>query len=115
MREKNMKFTVDVYQKRSGRIPLRDFIDTLSGDGKAEFTKFLTDFMESDDLSIFYIKAIRNKIFEAKQGAFRILFFYREEQMIIITSAYRKKTKKIPADELETAERYRADYLSQQK
>lgn len=41
----------------------------------------------------------------------RILYFFMEGQKIIFTNGFMKRTQKAPRKEIETAIRYRADYL----
>src|SRR5215467_4096959 len=47
--------------------------------------------------------------------AFRLLRFWDEGQLIILTNAFAKKTQKTPPREISLAEQRRADYLSRKK
>ncbi len=47
--------------------------------------------------------------------AFRLLGFWDQGQLIILTNAFAKKSQKTPARELTLAEQRRADYLSRKE
>ncbi|MGN0840584.1 MAG: type II toxin-antitoxin system RelE/ParE family toxin [Candidatus Ornithospirochaeta sp.] len=45
----------------------------------------------------------------------RVLYFFLEEKRIVFTNGFKKKTQKAPKREIETAIRYRADYIKRVK
>lgn len=47
--------------------------------------------------------------------AFRLMGFWDEGQLIILTNAFAKKSQKTPEREIGLAEQRRADYLSRKK
>lgn len=52
---------------------------------------------------------------ELGNDAFRLLGFWDQGRLIILTNAFAKKTQKTPAREISLAEQRRADYLSRKK
>ena len=44
-----------------------------------------------------------------------VLYFFMEGRRIVFTNGFQKKTQKTPRKEIETAIRYRADYLKRRK
>ena len=47
--------------------------------------------------------------------AFRLLGFWDEGQLIILTNAFAKKSQKTPAGEIRLSEQRRADYLNRKR
>lgn len=113
-------FELIFYKKKNGECPVSDFLSSLNkvmrfklmhsldllelygNRPKGDFTKFLDD-------GIFEVRA------QNKTDITRILFFFDKDRKIILTHGFVKKTQRIPASELETAKRYRADYLARQQ
>ncbi len=66
-----------------------------------------------------YSKYLSEGIFElrAKAGTdiSRVLYFFYVDHRIILTNGFIKKTQKTPAQEMEKAKKYRADYLSRRR
>lgn len=68
-----------------------------------------------------YLKKLVNTkdIWEVRVGfgndIFRFLGFFDNEQLIILTNGFAKKTMKTPVREIELAERRKQDYLSRRK
>jgi len=48
-------------------------------------------------------------------NAFRLLGFWDEGQLIILTNAFAKKSQKTPGREIKLAEQRRSDYLNRKK
>ncbi len=62
-----------------------------------------------------FAKKIDKEIFEIRvksQGQWRALYAYILESMVIVLSAFQKKTQKTPIDELEKARRRLKEYQS---
>ncbi|NES73499.1 MAG: type II toxin-antitoxin system RelE/ParE family toxin [Okeania sp. SIO2D1] len=68
-----------------------------------------------------YLKKLVNtdNIWEVRVGLgndiFRFLGFFDNENLIILTNGFAKKTQKTPVGEIELAERRKQDYLSRKK
>ena len=52
---------------------------------------------------------------DSGNDAFRLLGFWDQGALIILTNAFAKKTQKTPAREINLAERRRADYLNRRR
>ena len=113
-------FELIFYRKANGDCPVSEFLSSLNkvmrfkllhqldllelygNHPKGDFTKPLGD-------GIFEVRA------QNKTDITRIMFFFDKNKKIILTNGFVKKTQRLPASELETAKRYRADYLSREK
>lgn len=116
MKEFELKF----YTKSNGDCPVSDFLASLN-----KVMRF--KMMHSMDLlELFgnrpkgdYSKFVEDGIFEVRAQTrtdiTRILYFFDANRQIVLTNGFVKKTQKTPASELETAKRYRADYLARYK
>ena len=62
---------------------------------------------------------LEDGIFEVRvivgKDSSRVLYFFLEEKRIVFTNGFKKKTQKAPKREIETAIRYRADYIKRVK
>ena len=113
-------FELIFYTKANGECPVSDFLTSLNkvmrfkllhqldllelygNHPKGDFTKPLGD-------GLFEVRA------QNKTDITRILFFFDKNKKIILTHGFVKKTQRMPASELDTAKRYRADYFSRAK
>jgi phage-related protein len=48
----------------------------------------------------------------AGKNIFRLLGFIREQEVVILTNSFQKKTQKTPQKEIKLAEKRKKDYLS---
>lgn len=114
------EFEIKFYTKANGDCPVSDFLSSLN---KVMRFKMMHSM---DMLELFgnrpkgdYSKFVEDGIFEVRAQTrtdiTRILFFFDANRQIVLTNGFVKKTQKTPASELETAKRYRADYLSRYK
>lgn len=110
-------FELVFYEKPNGDCPVSEFLASLNkvmrfkmmhsfdllelygNNPRGDVTKFLDD-------GIFEVRA------QNKTDISRILFFFDKDRKIVLTNGFIKKTQRLPASELETAKRYRADYLA---
>ena len=113
-------FELIFYKKPNGDCPVSEFLSSLNkvmrykmmqkldmlelfgNHPKGDFTKHLDD-------GIFEVRA------QNRTDITRILFFFDKNKQIVLTNGFVKKTQRIPAAELETAKRYRAEYLARTK
>lgn len=113
-------FELTFYEKDNGDCPVSEFLAELNpvmryklmhsldlleiygNKPKGDITKFLDD-------GIFEVRA------QNKTDISRILFFFDKNRKIVLTNGFIKKTQRLPSSELETAKRYRADYLKRSK
>lgn len=113
-------FELVFYKKANGDCPVSEFLSSLNkvmrykmmhsldllelygNHPKGDYSKFVSD-------GIFELRA------QTRTDITRIMYFFDDNRQIILTNGFVKKTQKMPASELETAKRYRADYLSRAK
>ena len=79
-----------------------DLLELYGNHPKGDFTKPLGD-------GIFEVRA------QNKTDITRIMFFFDKDRKIVLTNGFVKKTQRMPASELETAKKYRADYFARTK
>ncbi len=109
------------YKTDSGRCPVEDFIDSLSGKQSQKVLWVLRLIEELDSVPSKYLKKLvnTNDIWEVRVGfgsdIFRFLGFFDSEKLIILTNGFAKKTQKTPVREIELADRRKQDYLSRRQ
>jgi phage-related protein len=103
------EFTIDYVELPNGRVPAREFVDSLDNKAAARIDAFI------DRLRIYgnrmqgrFVKKLTDDIFELRvkqfDRIFRILFFYQPGMLIVITSGFQKKTQQTPQGEITRAE-----------
>jgi phage-related protein len=103
-----MKFEIQFYRK-SNRNQILDFILSLDEEAKLDILALLRK-MEEDPFSLGSlskkVKSVKN-LFELRVRArgitIRFFYCYKKNKIIIILHGFVKKSKQIPAKELETA------------
>lgn len=110
------KFTVEFYEKANGEIPVEEFLLSLDKKMRAKLLGILEILQEKgNQLREPYSKHLDDGIFEirGKVGSdiSRVLYFFYYEGKIVMTNGFVKKTQKTPKSEIETAKKYRKDYL----
>ena len=113
-------FELVFYKKANGDCPVSEFLASLNkvmrykmmhsldllelygNHPKGDYSKFVSD-------GIFELRA------QTRTDITRIMYFFDNNRQIVLTNGFVKKTQKMLASELETAKRYRADYLSRAK
>ena len=114
-----MRFQVEFYETKDGRIPVQEFLDSLDSKMNAKMIG-LMEILEEKGFSLRepYSAPLEDGIFElrAVQGSniSRALFFFYIEGRIIITHGFIKKTQKTPRAQIELARKYRSDFLKRQ-
>jgi phage-related protein len=121
------EFTIDYVELPNGRVPAREFVDSLDDKAAARIDAFV------DRLRIYgnrmqgkFVKKLTGDIFELRvkqfDRIFRILYFYQPGMLIVITSGFQKKTEQTPPGEIGRAEqlkrlwmKYRNRYMGSQK
>ena len=112
------KFKAEFYEN-GGRIPAKEFLDSLD---KKMRTKFVAEIKlleeKGNQLREPYSKYLKDGIFElrAKVGTdiSRVLYFFYYEGRIILTHGFVKKTQKTPSSEIEKAKQYRNDFIKKE-
>ena len=99
------EFTIEYVELPNGRVPAREFVDSLDDKAAARIDAFI------DRLRIYgnrvqgkFVKKLTNDIFELRvkqfDRIFRVLFFYQPGMLIVITSGFQKKTEQTPQGEI---------------
>jgi phage-related protein len=101
----------------SGRCPVEEFLDTLS-DKQVEKILWVLRLVKSLDpvpKSYFKLLPDTDGIWEVRvqlgSDIFRLLGFWAESQLIVLTHGFAKKAQKVPRKEIKAAQQRRKDYL----
>ena len=106
------------YKTDSGKCPVEDHLDSLSDTQVTKITWVLELVRETQNISIKYFKKLINTddIWEVRvsvgKNVFRLLGFMQDQELIILTNSFQKKTQKTPRKEIKLAEKRKKDYLS---
>src|ERR1700741_2201471 len=121
------EFTIEYVELPNGRVPAREFVDSLDDKAGARIDAFIERLrVYGNRMQGKFVKKLTDDIFElsVKQfdRIFRVLFFYQPGMLIVITSGFQKKTQETPPGEIAQAEqlrklwmRYRNRYAGSQK
>jgi phage-related protein len=110
------EFTIEYVELPNGRIPAREFVDSLDDKAAARIDAFI------DRLRVYgnrmqgkFVRKLTNDIFELRvkqfDRIFRVLFFYLPGMLIVITSGFQKKTQGTPPAEIARAEQLRTLWM----
>ncbi len=108
---------VNFYKNSSGKSPIVDFLDSLSGKQVQKITWVLEIIEEFRIVPKQYFKKLINTddIWEVRvifsSSIFRLLGFFDGDNLVILTNGFVKKTQKIPKKEIQLAEERKIDYL----
>ena len=111
-----LKFVVDFFRKENGESPVERFLDSLNVRMRAKALRAISMLSAyGNTLREPYSKPLRDGIFELRislgSDIIRMLYFFAEGHLVILTNGFVKKTHKIPPGEIETALKYKADWL----
>lgn len=111
-----MEFEVDFYRKKDGESPVEVFLDSLDKKMRAKAVRAISLLkIYGNNLREPYSKSLRDGIFELRvslgSDIVRILYFFSDGRIVVLTNGFVKKTQKTPSNEIETALRYRSDWL----
>jgi len=108
---------IQFYRTEAGYCPVEKFFDSLSGKQVQKITWVLKLIEELDLIPVQYFKKLINTddIWEVRIQAgnniFRLLGFIDNEQIVILTHAFQKKSQKTPMKEIKVSEARKKDYL----
>ncbi len=105
----NGEFRIEYVELPNGRVPAREFVDSLDDKASARIDAFI------DRLRVYgnrmqgkFVKKLTDDIFELRikqfDRIFRVLFFYQPGMRIVIASGFQKKTEQTPTAEITKAE-----------
>ena len=104
------------YETRSGRCPIREFIDKLNRKERAKVLARI-DLLEEEGPKLRrpYAGYLRDDIYELRvrisRIQYRVLYFFWSGTDIVLTHGIKKKVKRVPENEIDRAVRYREDWL----
>jgi len=109
------------YRTATGQCPIEDFLGALGSKQARKIAWVLRVVKELPVVPQQYLKKLEGAadIWEVRAefggDAFRLLGFWDEGRLIILTNAFAKKTPKTPEREIEVAQRRRDDYWNRKK
>jgi phage-related protein len=121
------EFTIEYVELPNGRVPAREFVDSLDDKAAARIDAFIERLgVYGNRMQGKFVKKITGDLFELRvkqfDRIFRIFYFYQPGMLIVITSGFQKKTEQTPPGEISRAEqlrrlwmKYRNDYTGSQK
>lgn len=103
-----MRHTILLYETASGGTPIEDFLERLPSRLRQKVATFLGVLQkEGPKLREPYTKPLGHGIYELRcrlgTDAVRLLYFYHQGQIIIVTNGFIKKDQKTPRKELKLA------------
>ncbi len=108
----NGEFSIAYVALPNGRVPAREFLDSLDEKAAARSDAFVERLrVYGNRMQGKFVKKLTNDIFELRvkqfDRIFRVLFFYQPGMLIVITSGFQKKTQVTPTGEITRAEQLR--------
>ena len=116
-----MKRKIVFYRTRDNKCPIKDFLDSLSGKIAKKVTWVLNLLEDLDIVPSTYFKKLSGtkEIWECRvrygPDSYRIFCFFIGNSVVVLTHGFLKKTRKVPASEIKSAEAYREDFIRRQK
>ena len=110
------EFTIEYVELPNGRLPAREFVDSLDDKAAARIDAFIERLrIYGNRMQEKFVKKLTNDIFELRvkqfDRIFRVLFFYQPGMLIVITSGFQKKTEQTPPGEVTRADQLRKLWL----
>ncbi len=112
---------IDFYRTEAGHCPVEEFIDSLTGKQAQKVLWVLRLIEELDIVPRQYFEKLVDTqgIWEVRVQfggeIFRLLGFFEDGKLLILTSGFAKKTRKTPTQEIAIATRRKQEYLSQKR
>jgi len=108
----NREFTITYVELPNGRLPARDFVDSLDYRAAARTDAFIERLRAyGNRMQGKFVKKLTDDILELRVKQFgrifRVLFFYQPGMVIVITSGFQKKTERTSPPEIAKAEQLR--------
>jgi len=113
-------FTLIAYENENGKIPVEEFLDSMTPKMRAKIYGMLGILQEKGNrLCEPYSKHLDDGIFELRckfgNDTTRILYIFFYEKRIVLTNGFVKKTQKTPREEIQIAKKRRKDYIERVK
>ena len=110
------EFTAEYVVLPNGRMPARDFIDSLDDEAAARVDAFVERLREyGTKMHGKFVRKLTEHIMELRvkhfDRIFRVLYFYQPGRLIVVTSGFQKKADRTPPPEIARAESLRQLWL----
>ncbi len=105
----------------SGRKPVQEFLDSLTDKQFEKIAWVLKLLKELDPVPSKYFKKLVNTddIWEVRASvggnSFPLLGFFHNQNLIVLTNSFQKKTQKTPLAKIKLAEKRKKEYLDGRK
>jgi phage-related protein len=113
--------TIIFYRTANGASPVEEFLDSLNSKQAQKVLWVLRLVEELPTIPGQYFKKLvgADDIWEVRvqygNDIFRLLGFFHDGQLIILTNGFTKKSQKTPSSEIALAEKRKKDYLSRRR
>ena len=110
-----VEWRIEYFREASGRVPVQEFIDRLTGEEQIE-TMVGIDMLRTHSLSLGrpWVAPLGNSLWELRirsRRQLRVLYFAHTGRTFVLLHAFVKKTRQVPQAEIETATRRMKQYL----
>ena len=109
--------TVRFYRTEGGRCPVEEFLDSLPSKAAQKVAWVLKLVRELDAIPSRYFKKLADTdgLWECRVehggNISRLLAFFDQGDIVVLTHGFAKKTQKTPRDQIHRATQLRVDYL----
>jgi len=110
------EFAIEFVELPNGRAPAREFLDSLDDKAAARIDAFIERLRtQGNRMQGKFVRKLTDDVFELRvkqfDRIFRVFFFYQRGMLIVMTSAFQKKTERTPPSEIARAEQLRRLWL----
>lgn len=111
---------VSFYTTADGKCPVAEFIDSQPAKVAQKIAWVLKAVQEIEKVPKTYFKKISDTDFyevriELSGNIYRLLGFFHNGNIVILTNGFQKKTQKTPENELDVCEKRMKDYINRGK
>ena len=105
------------YKTTHGKCPIEEFLLSLETKTRQKVVWVLKLLEDLKIIPSHFFKKLEStdNIWECrieyKSNIYRILCFFDDNKVVVLTNGFQKKTQKTPNNEIELAEKYKQDYL----
>lgn len=113
--------TIEFYRFANGRSPIEEFLDSLNGKQAQKVLWVLRLVEDLEIVPLQYFKKLTGtaNLWEIRvqvgSDIFRLLGFFANGKLLILTHAFAKKTQKTPLQEIALATKRMEEYLARRK
>jgi phage-related protein len=110
-------YRIHLYRSAAGQSPVEEFLTALAERDRAKVMAALDYLAEQGpELRRPHAAHVRGKLWELRisraRNEYRLLYFFMEEQIVVVTHGFVKKTQDLPTREIDTAGRRMSDYVT---